>query len=548
MNKNKYKKFKDIPIYFKIIIIMLIGFIMVLTYILIFEKLIIKQSFIKIEEDYALQNLTRTENSLNGEVYNLDILLQDWSFWDDTYNFISSGSPEYIMSNLVESTFYSSSISLIYFYDLDWKLTWGEMYDLEEGEKITSPTFTNEYIKNDSVLFDRTILEMEDSQEAVKEGYLLTSEGLLLLISRPIFRSDESGPPVGSLIMGKMITGSYQEQIKERIQSDFRIYNSNEILTDYKRDKIFKDLIQSENDFFMEKTEDSVIIYKVLNDINETPQLLLKTSINRDITKYGTRTMNIFRIGIIVFIVMMTLILIVIFEEVLTKPIIKISSFIKSIDSKEYSPKALYLDRNDEIGFLADTIDKFIERINIQKADLIHLNKKLKEKANTDALTGLSNRHIIDLHFPNLWKTLSRDKSPISVILIDIDYFKKYNDNYGHQCGDDCLKSVASIIKSPLSRSTDMAIRFGGEEFLVILPSTPLEGAVKVAKLIQSGLKKEKIEHKKSDVSDFLTFSIGVSISNPTADNNLDLLIEQADSALYSSKDNGRNRITTYSE
>ncbi|MBI9097904.1 MAG: diguanylate cyclase [Spirochaetaceae bacterium] len=509
--------------------------------------MVIEQSFIKIEEDYALKNLTRTENSLNREVYNLDILLQDWSFWDDTYHFISTKSPEYIISNLVESTFYSSSLSLIYFFDLDWNLIWGEMYNPEEEEKITSASFTNEYIKNPAILFDKGILEMEDSQSAVKKGYLLTREGLLYLISRPVFRSDETGPPVGSMIMGKMITDTYQDLMKERIQSDFRIYNSEDLLSDNKRIIIFEDLMQSKNDYYIEKDTDKISIYKILNNINDNPQLLLETSINRDITKYGTRTMNIFRIGIIIFILMMTLILILIFEEILTKPILKISSFLKSVDTEENTSKSLYLNRRDEIGYLADSIDKFINRINIQKEDLLILNKELKKLATSDALTGLSNRHILDTHIPNLWKTLSRDKSPMSVVMIDIDHFKLYNDNYGHQSGDECIKTVAQILKSILNRSTDMVIRYGGEEFLVILPSTPLEGAVKVAELIQSELIKEKIEHKKSDVSDFLTVSIGVSAINPNEDNNLNLLIEQADNALYTSKETGRNKITVYS-
>ena len=175
-------------------------------------------------------------------------------------------------------------------------------------------------------------------------------------------------------------------------------------------------------------------------------------------------------------------------------------------------------------------------------------NKKLEKMASMDGLTGLANRRLFDEVIEREMRRAKRKNNNISLIMADIDNFKAYNDNYGHQAGDECLKKVAKVIESSANRPADLAARYGGEEFAVILPDTENEGAIKVAEKIRKNLISLKIEHEKSDVADFVTLSLGVNSSKITEEvdeNKIEEFIERADKALYEAKENGRNMVVS---
>jgi len=167
---------------------------------------------------------------------------------------------------------------------------------------------------------------------------------------------------------------------------------------------------------------------------------------------------------------------------------------------------------------------------------------ELSEKSYTDSLTGISNRRFFDENIQKIWERCIQEKGSLSLIMIDIDLFKNFNDCYGHQEGDGCLKKVAAIIKKALHRVADIAVRYGGEEFLVILPNTNKSGALGVAARIQQGLSEMSINHEASNVQNIVTISQGVAeISNET--HSVFECLTQADQLLYKAKENGRNRI-----
>ncbi|MFT6246877.1 MAG: diguanylate cyclase (GGDEF)-like protein [Cognaticolwellia sp.] len=141
-----------------------------------------------------------------------------------------------------------------------------------------------------------------------------------------------------------------------------------------------------------------------------------------------------------------------------------------------------------------------------------------------------------------------RNELPISIIMIDIDYFKLYNDTYGHQQGDICLKTVANVIQKFLIRPSDLCARYGGEEFFVLLPDTDEKGALHIANRIDINLANEKIEHCKSDINTSVTISMGVASITPTSKITSSQLILRADQVLYKAKKEGRNRVICFSE
>lgn len=173
--------------------------------------------------------------------------------------------------------------------------------------------------------------------------------------------------------------------------------------------------------------------------------------------------------------------------------------------------------------------------------DLEEANKKLSEVVNIDGLTGIANRRAFDETLHQEWLRLTRNQLPLSLIIIDIDYFKKYNDHYGHSAGDACLAQVAKAIHAAIKRPTDLAARYGGEEFVLLLPETPLEGALEVAKRTQDILEELKLPHTKSEISDQVTISQGISSMVPSTETDPIELIKQADKILYQVKSQGRN-------
>ena len=173
---------------------------------------------------------------------------------------------------------------------------------------------------------------------------------------------------------------------------------------------------------------------------------------------------------------------------------------------------------------------------------LSDLNEQLSELAALDSLTQIANRRTFDDFFTREWQRAQRDKQPLSLIIGDIDYFKLYNDSFGHQSGDICLKKVAQAISNTVMRPADLVARYGGEEFAVILPQTPGQNALQVAKTIAREVKKLAIPHPKSQVSDYVSLSLGVSCAIPQSKYTEKQLLVTADKALYQAKNLGRDR------
>jgi diguanylate cyclase (GGDEF)-like protein len=180
--------------------------------------------------------------------------------------------------------------------------------------------------------------------------------------------------------------------------------------------------------------------------------------------------------------------------------------------------------------------------------DLQQENERLQALVNVDELTQIGNRRHFDSCLRAEWKHMTRDGSPISLILCDIDYFKVYNDTYGHQAGDTCLRSVAQAIARSLKHPADVAARYGGEEFAVILPSSDASAAVMVAETIRANIKALNQVFKHSKVANLpnpvVTISLGIASVIPGAENDISTLVLAADEALYDSKRDGRDRAT----
>jgi diguanylate cyclase (GGDEF)-like protein len=183
-----------------------------------------------------------------------------------------------------------------------------------------------------------------------------------------------------------------------------------------------------------------------------------------------------------------------------------------------------------------------VARLEIANQELEVINEHLETLVVTDALTGTANRRAFDLAFAREWRRSAREQTPLSLLILDIDNFKAFNDRYGHQAGDKCLRQVAAAIGSALRRPGDMLARYGGEEFAVILPNTNLYDAVRVAHNIVAMVAERKLVHEESPFG-FVTVSAGAACIVPDLDANIERLTGLADAALYAAKRGGRNRV-----
>lgn len=251
------------------------------------------------------------------------------------------------------------------------------------------------------------------------------------------------------------------------------------------------------------------------------------------------------------------------FAKVVVKPLRHLTAAAIQISAGDLNAQ-VKINSSNEIGILAQSFDRMVEqlrasflaleatnavleqRVSERTAALAAANRKLQRLANIDGLTQIANRRRFDEYMTQVWQQLLREQQPLSLILCDVDYFKHYNDIYGHQQGDECLRQIAQALLQTVRRPTDLVARYGGEEFAVILPNTALPGAVTVAELLGEAVKALDLPHRGSKIDEYVTLSVGVSTLVPTPDLTLEALITAADAALYEAKQRGRNQTIAH--
>jgi two-component system chemotaxis family response regulator WspR len=188
-------------------------------------------------------------------------------------------------------------------------------------------------------------------------------------------------------------------------------------------------------------------------------------------------------------------------------------------------------------------VDERTADLEERKRQLQVANELLQHLATIDDLTNLANARRFKVVLAREWQCARRAQQSISLLMIDVDLFKRFNDALGHQRGDECLVRVAGVLRQTASRANDLAARYGGEEFVLLLPHTHADGARGIAEAVRAGVEALKIPHPDSSASQYVTVSVGIATAAPTPDGNAtDDLVGAADRALYDAKNAGRNR------
>ncbi|MBF2065733.1 MAG: PleD family two-component system response regulator [Calothrix sp. C42_A2020_038] len=221
---------------------------------------------------------------------------------------------------------------------------------------------------------------------------------------------------------------------------------------------------------------------------------------------------------------------------------------ITGLDDPESVDRAFEVGASDFVtkpihwAVLRQRVRRLLQQAQLYK-QLEAANQALQQLANVDGLTNVANRRHFNQCLNSNWLSLAQEKAPLSLILCDIDYFKRYNDKYGHPAGDTCLQKVATVLKYTAQQNNNLVARYGGEEFAVIMPYTTATGAINIAASMQAGVRELEIIHTESTVSQYVTLSLGVGTVIPSFDSSPQELITITDKALYQAKEQGRNRI-----
>ncbi len=222
-------------------------------------------------------------------------------------------------------------------------------------------------------------------------------------------------------------------------------------------------------------------------------------------------------------------------ERFLLEPLALLVKQVKRISEGDLNIRSCLRERN-EMGELGRALDEMLDALEKER-------RQMAEMSRVDGLTGIANRRRFDEYFQVVWEMARREKKPLALIMIDIDYFKLYNDRYGHPAGDECLIRVAKALTDSLPRKVDLIARYGGEEFACLLPGTCAEAALTVAERLRENVFSLWIEHADSQAAAVVSISLGVASLLPQVDFNPELLLQAADRALYEAKENGRNKV-----
>lgn len=491
-------------------------------FILIIQNKMTIADFKAIEQKQAKAHIDRVERELRKKSERLSHLLYEWSAWDENYNFTQTLDPKFVKNNSPQESVKHMRLSSMIWLNNQFKVIWQQKNELLSQNIVKSQQindYINQYIRPHIVAQDRS----KALEKQSVHNFVVINNQFYITAIRPIIQGNNSGPIVGHLIFVREINDELIQELSDALLLDIHLSQT-------------PPAIPMNKYHFNFKSSAVLVINKVVQGLNKQDTIQISVSLERNIMREASESVKE-SIAIMLF---SSLILIVVISLILhfdiVTPIARWTATINEIISSKDFSKSVPVKRKDEIGLMQQQFNVLLNQIE-------QSNKKLAMLATTDSLTGLANRHALERFLNHEWQRGIREQTPISLIICDIDFFKQYNDNYGHQKGDECLKIFSDALQSPKQRKTDLVARYGGEEFVIVLPNTALDGAIKRAEKLQQAIAKKSIPHHYSKISNVVTASIGIATIIPSPSTSHEALIKNADEKLYLAKSSGRNSI-----
>ena len=530
----------------KVFLIIFVLFAVLGTADFIVQRFVIYPSFLELEHHEAGENLQRIFHAIRRESYHLERFCRDWSTWDDSHDFMATGSADFIASNLSDEALDNISLNLMIFLDTNGTIFWARARDF-----VNKRNLALDFITKGSVPLDNVIFDLQPTKEGGrgKNGIFNTEMGPMLFATREIVHSDGSGPMNGYLLMGRFLDRKMLESLREQTRIPFDIafpFQETGLMCET------SGIAPSETGglrFFTEHEGAFVKACAAYTDESGAPLFGVHYLFPREITQKGITSMRyaailVFASGVIILGILNFLL-----QAVVLRPLQRLTEHAARLQEEGDYSMRLDMSRSDEVGVLARSFDTMVQTVSERTEELKRANERLTQLSMRDGMTGIANRRMFDAFIQQEWRRATRERTPLSVILADVDFFKNYNDSYGHQQGDQCLIAVAAVLQREAQRPADLVDRYGGEEFIVVLPNTDAEGALHMAEALRHATLDLHLEHRASEADPCVTLSMGVVTLVPEVedgDKGIEALLEKADQALYKAKKTGRNRVVAW--
>ncbi|MBT4522476.1 MAG: diguanylate cyclase [Halieaceae bacterium] len=526
-----------------VLLILLFGSYAVSEYAL--QRQVLYPAFVKLETEGATSDLDRTLFAIQNEVDHLDILARDWSSWDLTYDYMVSADPSFLRSNLSIATLIDGDLSMTLILDNAGGSVLSLVPDPQTGQNIGLYSLVYpDFIARLHTLRSWTELNGKSVERPLR-GIVRTKRGFMLVSARPVLTTRSEGPSRGLLVQGRVLTRERIERIVRQTHVTFQIIPVADIgALSLLADTLAQAAVLDQHP--ITRREDSLDIFALTHDMWGQRAFLVKVTIPRDITKQGILITNYAIISALVLLIVTVALLLWLLRKLILRRIASLDQYVKNIAASHDYTKRHRVEGNDELGSLGKGINSLIEVIEHKTSALTRLNEKLHQQALLDGLTGIANRRKLDEFLDQQWRLAYRNQSSIAIIMTDVDDFKRFNDHYGHQQGDDCLIKLAKILSAHARRPSDLAARYGGEEFVLVLPATTSADATNVANILRHSLHSQAIPHtarRDNSCRPIVTMSFGVASTIPGENEDWWNLMKSADSAMYRAKNLGGDRV-----
>ncbi|KAF0814879.1 putative diguanylate cyclase YdaM [Andreprevotia sp. IGB-42] len=487
-------------------------------------------NYTRIEMEHAQSDLRSVVLALENESKQLAVLANDWGHWTELYTFAADRNPDFISANINSQNdpYRRNGIAWLGITDAEGQLIAHLGIDPARGREARFPE-----LEFATPALQRQLTALGQRNNGC--GIVNVEAGPMLLCGAPILTSEGTGPSRGTVLFGKLLNEAVLASVRQTTNSRIELQSAEgqPMLNVAGQPFAIASTLGSGTVRYVESDAD-YRLHWALHDLGGNALEDVVLIWPRDIRTQMDRMLGIVSWQLALLAGLAALGMGLVVEVLLVRRLKKMDVELKRISGQRDWHGRLSVASQDEIGALATHANDLLGVIQ-QQVDELELS------AMTDALTGLANRRAFDHHLAEEIRRQSRHGRPLSLMMCDVDYFKRFNDCYGHQAGDMALQAIARCLKNGARRGGDLPVRLGGEEFALLFIATEAATAVRLAEEIRRAVEALAIPHSGSDVAPVLTLSFGVSELGE--DDTADTLYFRADTALYAAKQGGRNRV-----